>query len=107
MFNVVRAGVSHHGLPSACFIVVCGLSEDSKPWVSLGAPVNKELSEIFMSMNDLKKLEDFGAKLQCHTLTNTRDQTDISVVLEEAKVNGVSMYCIDIKLMNSNFPPKE
>jgi hypothetical protein len=81
----------------------CGRNREQRPWISIGdAYDHKELTKAWSASDrGLKKLSDVARKSENRTIflidSSSYRHIAVSVELEIAEVDGVQMYCVDLK----------
>ena len=89
-------------------LLACGISAGKdqgrqRPWVSIGGSFShNELTRAWASgSNSLNEVSEIGSRCENRSIalidSSRKEQIIISVEIEEAAIDGVPMYCIDLK----------
>lgn len=107
-FTIKDAYVHSHKISGGSFLLACGITagkEEGKkrPWISIGGSLgNIELVKAWgAGARSINEVSDVGSRSENKSIdlvdSSQKKQIIISVEMEEAVIDGVSMYCIDIK----------
>jgi hypothetical protein len=107
-FYVQDELVKSHNLVSKNFLVVCGITankeqEKPRPWVAIGDSYSQpEMTKAWgAGWSGLKKLSEVSSQCENKSifLTNSKREKRfvVSIEMEEAVVDCLPMYCIDLK----------
>lgn len=107
-FSIKDEYVRSHNIMGWSFLLACGISAGKdqgkqRPWVSIGDSLSHNgLTKAWAAGgNSLNGVSEIGSRCENRSITlidlSRKEQIVISVEMEEAVVDGVPMYCIDLK----------
>ena len=107
-FSIKDAYVRSHRISGGSFLLACGITAgkeegEKRPWISIGSSSgNNELVKAWgAGARSINEVSDVGSRSENKSIalmdSSRKEQIIISVEMEEAVIDGVSMYCIDIK----------